>query len=169
MEKLLNPLPIPHPASITVLVYNRDVDNPLPIDSDICHDILRSIEDSCMRFDAKSKSSLSENDEGHSSYLIEDENKCAIQSLSPRLSAVGSEKNSPGSFTYPQSLVLSENSLAQPNTITWTLHRMELNRISTEGFAQVGLASPEEDISISMDEHHILFSSKKNFDLGTNV
>jgi hypothetical protein len=44
-EKLLIPLPIPHPAHIAISIYNRDSDTPIPIDSDLCWDILRSIEE----------------------------------------------------------------------------------------------------------------------------
>lgn len=45
MEKLLIPLPIPHPVHIAISIYNRDSDQPIPLDSDVCADILRSIED----------------------------------------------------------------------------------------------------------------------------
>jgi len=44
-EKMLIPLPIPHPVHIAISIYNRDSDQPIPIDSDMCWDILRSIED----------------------------------------------------------------------------------------------------------------------------
>lgn len=46
IEKLLIPLPIPHPVHIAISIHNRDSDQPIPIDSDMCWDILRSIEDS---------------------------------------------------------------------------------------------------------------------------
>lgn len=39
------PLPIPHPVHIAISIYNRDSDHPIPIESDICWDILRSIEE----------------------------------------------------------------------------------------------------------------------------
>lgn len=44
-DKLLIPLPIPHPVHIAISIYNRDSDHPIPIESDICWDILRSIEE----------------------------------------------------------------------------------------------------------------------------
>ncbi|XP_055636132.1 uncharacterized protein LOC129775415 isoform X2 [Toxorhynchites rutilus septentrionalis] len=44
-EKMLIPLPIPHPVHIAISIYNRDSDHPVPIESDICWDILRSIEE----------------------------------------------------------------------------------------------------------------------------
>lgn len=44
-EKMLIPLPIPHPVHIAISIYNRDSDQPIPLDSDLCWDILRSIEE----------------------------------------------------------------------------------------------------------------------------
>jgi hypothetical protein len=45
LEKMLIPLPIPHPVHIAISIYNRDSDQPIPLDSDLCWDILRSIEE----------------------------------------------------------------------------------------------------------------------------
>lgn len=44
-EKMLIPLPIPHPVHIAISIYNRDSDQPIPLDTDFCWDILRSIEE----------------------------------------------------------------------------------------------------------------------------
>lgn len=44
-EKLLIPLPIPHPVHIAISIYNRDSDAPIPLECDVCGDILKSIED----------------------------------------------------------------------------------------------------------------------------
>lgn len=44
-EKLLIPLPIPHPAHIAVTIHNRDAEDPIPLDSDLCQEILRAVED----------------------------------------------------------------------------------------------------------------------------
>ncbi|XP_026671760.1 uncharacterized protein LOC108627846 isoform X2 [Ceratina calcarata] len=45
-EKLLIPLPIPHPAHIAVIVHNRDSESPIPLDSELCQNILKAIEES---------------------------------------------------------------------------------------------------------------------------
>lgn len=45
-DKVVIPLPIPHPANIAVTIYNRDSDEPIPLESEICQSILRGIEDS---------------------------------------------------------------------------------------------------------------------------
>lgn len=44
-EKLLIPLPIPHPVHIAIMIFNRDSDLPIAMESDLCWDILKSIED----------------------------------------------------------------------------------------------------------------------------
>jgi hypothetical protein len=44
-EKLLIPLPIPHPVHISVSIFNRDSDQPISVDTEMCWDILRSIEE----------------------------------------------------------------------------------------------------------------------------
>jgi hypothetical protein len=45
-EKLLIPLPIPHPAHIAVTIHNRDSEDPIPLDSELCQNILKAVEDS---------------------------------------------------------------------------------------------------------------------------
>lgn len=46
-EKLLIPLPVPHPVVIAVTIHNRDSEQqPIPIDSDVCREIMRAVEDS---------------------------------------------------------------------------------------------------------------------------
>lgn len=45
LEKMQIPLPIPHPVCIAIEIYNRDSDDPIPLDSDICWEILKAIEE----------------------------------------------------------------------------------------------------------------------------
>lgn len=45
-DKLVIPLPIPHPAHIACTIYNRDSDDPIPLESEICQSILKGIEES---------------------------------------------------------------------------------------------------------------------------
>lgn len=44
-DKMLIPLPIPHPVYIAIGIYNRDSDQPIPLDSEICWDILKAVEE----------------------------------------------------------------------------------------------------------------------------
>lgn len=39
------PLPVPHPVFISIAIFNRDSDQPISVESDLCWDILKSIED----------------------------------------------------------------------------------------------------------------------------
>lgn len=50
-EKLLIPLPVPHPVHIAIAIYNRDTEQPIPLDSELVWEILKSIED-CQSGDA---------------------------------------------------------------------------------------------------------------------
>lgn len=43
--KLLIPLPIPHPVHIAISIHNRDSEQPIPLDSEICWDILKAVEE----------------------------------------------------------------------------------------------------------------------------
>lgn len=45
IEKLLIPLPVPHPVHIAINIYNRDAEHPIPLDSELVWEILKSIED----------------------------------------------------------------------------------------------------------------------------
>jgi len=44
-EKLVIPLPIPHPAHIAVIIHNRDADEPVPVQLDEGVGIMKAIED----------------------------------------------------------------------------------------------------------------------------
>lgn len=46
LDKMIIPLPIPHPVCIAIEIYNRDSDDPIPLDSDICWDIMKAVEES---------------------------------------------------------------------------------------------------------------------------
>ncbi|KPJ02598.1 hypothetical protein RR46_09801 [Papilio xuthus] len=37
--------PVPHPAAVALVLHNRESDNPVPLDSELCADILRTLED----------------------------------------------------------------------------------------------------------------------------
>lgn len=43
---MIIPLPIPHPVCIAIEIYNRDSDDPIPLDNDFCWDILKAVEES---------------------------------------------------------------------------------------------------------------------------
>ncbi|KAK6642922.1 hypothetical protein RUM43_004424 [Polyplax serrata] len=45
-EKLIIPLPIPHPAHIGITIHNRDSDDPINLSTELCNNILKALEDS---------------------------------------------------------------------------------------------------------------------------
>ncbi|XP_050538538.1 uncharacterized protein LOC126903976 isoform X2 [Daktulosphaira vitifoliae] len=47
-DKLCIPLLIPHPVHIALIIYNRDTENPISLESDNCNSILRALEDHCV-------------------------------------------------------------------------------------------------------------------------
>lgn len=40
-DKMCIPLPVPHPAHIALIIYNRDSESPIPLESENCIGILR--------------------------------------------------------------------------------------------------------------------------------
>lgn len=44
-DKLLIPLPVPHPVHIAITIHNRDSEDPISLDSELCQNILKAIED----------------------------------------------------------------------------------------------------------------------------
>jgi len=42
-DKLCIPLPVPHPAHIALIIYNRDSESPIPLESENCIEILRFV------------------------------------------------------------------------------------------------------------------------------
>lgn len=45
-EKLLIPLPLPHPCHIAIIIYNRENDEPILMESEACQNVLKAIEES---------------------------------------------------------------------------------------------------------------------------
>lgn len=48
-EKLVIPLPVPHPAHIAITIHNRDTDDPINLHSEVCNNVLKALEDSQVR------------------------------------------------------------------------------------------------------------------------
>lgn len=42
---MLIPLAVPHPVHIAIAIHNRDSEQPISLDSEICWEILKAIED----------------------------------------------------------------------------------------------------------------------------
>lgn len=183
-EKLIFPLPIPHPAYISIFISNRDADQPIPLDSDLCWEILRSIEECYGDQDAiqmisnrksidSSQNSLPDSSTGDDLHDDSESMRETAETL-PCINRTDAREietihtfSSHESLNYPTS-VGSNDFRTEPASVTWTLHNLGTNqfhRVNENRPAQIDLASPED---ISMDEQRIVIDFK-NADLGTNV
>ncbi|XP_076160275.1 uncharacterized protein LOC143143176 isoform X2 [Ptiloglossa arizonensis] len=143
-EKLLIPLPIPHPAHIAVTIHNRDSENPIPLDSELCQNILRAIEESpgemsteyVSRYRGAADSSF-DSVASHSSVSIE----------------TGLDKDNE-----TQETATTEK---EGETYHWTLSNWGggmTRRRNNSGSIKVDLASPE-DVTLDTDTTRVMFST----------
>lgn len=149
-EKLVIPLPIPHPAHIAVTIHNRDSEDPIPLDSELCQNILRAIEESpgemaieCVNryrggggggdssFDSVASQSSVSIETG-----LDKENETTQETA-----AAGAEKESEAYY--------------------WTLSNWSggmTRRRNNSGSIKVDLASPE-DVTLDTDTTRVMFST----------
>ncbi|XP_060827871.1 uncharacterized protein LOC132913490 isoform X1 [Bombus pascuorum] len=143
-EKLLIPLPIPHPAHIAVTIHNRDSENPIPLDSELCQNILKAIEESpgemsteyVSRYRGAADSSF-DSVASHSSVSIE----------------TGLDKDNDTQGT--------TNTDKEGETYHWTLSNWGggmTRRRNNSGSIKVDLASPE-DVTLDTDTTRVMFST----------
>lgn len=149
-EKLVIPLPIPHPAHIAVTIHNRDSEDPIPLDSELCQNILGAIEESpgemateCVgRYRGGGGDSSFDSVASQSSVSIE----------------TGLDKENEND---------KETQGAQPNaekegeTYHWTLSNWGggvTRRRNNSGSIKVDLASPE-DVTLDTDTTRVMFST----------
>ncbi|XP_014469880.1 PREDICTED: uncharacterized protein LOC106741940 isoform X2 [Dinoponera quadriceps] len=146
-EKLVIPLPIPHPAHIAVTIHNRDSEDPIPLDSELCQNILRAIEESpgemateCVgRYRGGGGDSSFDSVASQSSVSIE----------------TGLDKeNENAQETQPTAKKEGE-------TYHWTLSNWGggvTRRRNNSGSIKVDLASPE-DVTLDTDTTRVMFST----------
>lgn len=142
-EKLLIPLPVPHPAHIAVTIYNRDTDDPLPLDSDLCQSILRAIEEAPGEMAS----------ENVSRYRGGDSSFDSVASQSSISIDTGLDK--------VDELQEVENEVKDGETYHWTLSNWVggmPRRRNNSGSVKVDLASPE-DVTLDSDSTRVMFST----------
>ncbi|XP_046659884.1 uncharacterized protein LOC124353884 isoform X2 [Homalodisca vitripennis] len=144
-EKLLIPLPVPHPAHIAVAIHNRDTDDVIPLDSEICCEILRAVEDSsqeCVggvaRYRGGGVDSSFDSVESHSC----DSEDTPLPVPQPLPSAPP-----PPATTAETGFNWRQGEWANPT-----------RRKRNSGTVRVDLASPE-DVSLDTDSTRVVFSS----------
>ncbi|XP_070136763.1 uncharacterized protein [Drosophila bipectinata] len=168
-EKLLIPLPVPHPVHIAIAIYNRDTEQPIPLDSELVWEILKSIED-CQGGDAMAVQAVSR----YRGAVIESSNDSLASSSSigsTRESGSGSVSGSAlgnGTETLPcgnREVCTQVKVDAEPATNSsgfhWTLSNWgaaQTSRRRTNSNVRVDLASPE-DISLDTDSSRAVFNN----------
>ncbi|XP_043281763.1 uncharacterized protein [Venturia canescens] len=144
-EKLLIPLPIPHPAHIAVTIHNRDSEDPIPLDSEICQNILRAIEESPGEMAIESVNRYRGGGEGGDSSFD------SVASQSSVSIETGLDKDD------------TEDTVEEKEgeTYHWTLSNWGggmARRRNNSGSIKVDLASPE-DVTLDTDTTRVMFST----------
>ncbi|XP_051167467.1 uncharacterized protein LOC127285474 isoform X1 [Leptopilina boulardi] len=143
-EKLVIPLPIPHPAHIAVTIHNRDSEDPIPLDSEICQNILRAIEESPGEMAIETVSRFRGG--GDSSFD-------SVASQSSVSIDTGLDK--------ADETQESGNEEKESETYHWTLSNWGggmTRRRNNSGSVKVDLASPE-DVTLDTDTTRVMFST----------
>ncbi|XP_030754371.1 uncharacterized protein LOC115881129 isoform X2 [Sitophilus oryzae] len=131
-DKMVIPLPVPHPAQIAVTIYNRDSDDPISLESDICQSILRCIEEH----------HASPDDSGR---FRNGDDSC------------GTMSSSSGTLDSPPTKV-EDTIQSTEGVYQWTLNNWGQRKRNNSGSVRVDLASPE-DVTLDSDSTRVVFST----------
>ncbi|KAL3273452.1 hypothetical protein HHI36_014896 [Cryptolaemus montrouzieri] len=141
-DKMVIPLPIPHPAHIAVTIYNRDSDDPIPLESEVCQNILQGIEDS----HAAPDEIVGRFRGGANSY--ETTTTSSSETLDDTL---------PDKVTIEEIQESTDNYTAD-SVHHWTLNNWGQKKRNNSGSVRVDLASPE-DVTLDSDSTRVVFST----------
>lgn len=148
-EKLVIPLPIPHPAHIAVTIHNRDSEDPIPLDLELCQNILRAIEESPGEMATECVGRYRGGGGGVDSSFD------SVASQSSVSIETGLDKeNENAQETQP-------NAEKEGETYHWTLSNWGggvTRRRNNSGSIKVDLASPE-DVTLDTDTTRVMFST----------
>ncbi|RZF45449.1 hypothetical protein LSTR_LSTR009320 [Laodelphax striatellus] len=157
-EKLMIPLPVPHPAHIAITIHNRDTEDVIPLDSEICHEILRAVEDStqeCQMGVARYRGGGVESsfDSVESRSSDSEEPRLPTPPSPPTLPAVPQE---PAAAAQGQ----IQGQGAAGGGFNWRQGEWgnATRRKRNSGTVRVDLASPE-DVTLDTDSTRVIFSS----------
>lgn len=143
-DKLLIPLPIPHPVHIAVTIHNRDSEDPIPLDSELCQNILWGIEESAVGEMATAESI----NRFRSSAAAADSSFDSVASQSSiSIEAATEMENNDKAEEHKQS-----------QTYHWTLSNWGGVARTNSGSVKVDLASPE-DVTLDTDTTRVMFST----------
>lgn len=150
-EKLVIPLPIPHPAHIAVTIHNRDSEDPIPLDSELCQNILRAIEESPGEMATECVNRYRGGGDGGGG----DSSFDSVASQSSVSIETGLEKENE---TTQETAVANEKN---GETYHWTLSNWGggmTRKRNNSGSIKVDLASPE-DVTLDTDTTRVMFST----------
>ncbi|XP_022219927.2 uncharacterized protein LOC111072385 isoform X2 [Drosophila obscura] len=168
-ENLLIPLPVPHPVHIAIAIFNRDTEQPIPLDSELVWEILKSIED-CQGGDAMAVQSVaryrgavieSSNDSLDSSSSIGSTRDSGSGSVSGSALGNGTETLPCGNREVCTQVKVDSEPPAGSSGFHWTLSNWgaaQTARRRTNSNVRVDLASPE-DISLDTDSSRAVFNN----------
>ncbi|XP_049817861.1 uncharacterized protein LOC109609412 isoform X1 [Aethina tumida] len=140
-DKMVIPLPVPHPAHIAVTVFNRDSDDPIPLESETCQNILRGIEES--------HSSPDENGIGRFRGGAD-----SFETASSNSDTLDSPNIGPEDHEQPPTSTRNSNE----GVYQWTLSNWGQRKRNNSGSVRVDLASPE-DVTLDSDSTRVVFST----------
>ncbi|SPP84378.1 uncharacterized protein LOC117586652 isoform X1 [Drosophila guanche] len=168
-ENLLIPLPVPHPVHIAIAIFNRDTEQPIPLDSELVWEILKSIED-CQGGDAMAVQSVaryrgavieSSNDSLDSSSSIGSTRDSGSGSVSGSALGNGTETLPCGNREVCTQVKVDAEPPSGSSGFHWTLSNWgaaQTARRRTNSNVRVDLASPE-DISLDTDSSRAVFNN----------
>ncbi|KAH8278955.1 hypothetical protein KR018_011774 [Drosophila ironensis] len=168
-EKLLIPLPVPHPVHIAIAIFNRDTEQPIPLDSELVWEILKSIED-CQGGDAMAVQAVSRyrgaviessNDSLASSSSIGSTRESGSGSVSGSALGNGTETLPCGNREVCTQVKVDAEPAGNSSGFHWTLSNWgaaQTARRRTNSNVRVDLASPE-DISLDTDSSRAVFNN----------
>ncbi|XP_008202982.1 uncharacterized protein LOC100123730 isoform X2 [Nasonia vitripennis] len=149
-EKLMIPLPIPHPAHIAVTIHNRDTEDPIPLDSEICQEILRAIEESPGEM-AMESVVVGRYRGGDSSFdSVASQSSISIEASLDKIEEAAQQAQEDDTADDKET-----------ETYHWTLSNWGggmARRRNNSGSIKVDLASPE-DVTLDTDSTRVMFST----------
>ncbi|XP_055923588.1 uncharacterized protein LOC129954019 isoform X2 [Eupeodes corollae] len=157
-DKLLIPLPIPHPVHIAIAIHNRDTEQPIPLDSELCWEILKAIED-CHGDIMTVQSVARYRGGGGGSSFDSLDSDTSIGTRDSTAAAGGTETLPCGTREVDTTIKVQEDQ-PQPSGFHWTLNNWGAaqNARRRNSNVRVNLASPE-DISLDTDSSRAVFSA----------
>lgn len=159
-EKLLIPLPIPHPVHIAISIHNRDSEQPISLDSELCWEILRAIED--CQGDIQAVNSVARYRGGAGDSSIDSLDSDSSAGTRESVAAAGGTETLPCGNREVSTTIKMEQEQPQSNGFHWTLSNwgavQSARRRNNSSIVRVDLASPE-DISLDTDSSRVVFSA----------